>query len=379
MNLPSAGAPFARGLGPRLWSLALCVSLSFVASHARATYSVVASDSATSAVGGAGTSCLGGADVYIIYGAVPGVGAVHAQAAFSGAGRDRAVALLEQGQSPAQIILAITAPGFDNQADSRQYAVVDVAGRSAGFTGGDALSFADDVQGDVASYSYSVQGNILTSEAVLSQASAAFEAGGCDLPERLMSALEAGANGGEGDSRCTTTRGIPSDSAFLQVDVPGEPEGSFLSLRVPSSGTDDPLTGLRELFDAWRVDHPCPGPLSDAGAAGARDAGAGASTGGASTGGARGSSRGGGSASGGSGNGGAGGAGAQAGRSGGAVAVAGAGGVEPLAEAPEAGGSCRFAGGSGHPGRSRTVGAAWLVGAALGAAYGRRRSRRQRG
>jgi hypothetical protein len=84
-----------------------------------ATYSIVAADRATEQVGGAGTSCIGGQDVYIIYGSVPGTGAVHAQAQFSAAGRNRAVQLLGQGQSPEQIIQAITANAFDDNAASR--------------------------------------------------------------------------------------------------------------------------------------------------------------------------------------------------------------------------------------------------------------------
>jgi len=65
----------------------------------------------------------------------------------------------------------------------------------------------------------------------ITQSAAAFEAGGCDLAERLMLALEAGAQHGEGDARCKE-RGIPSDSAFIEVDLPQEPAGSYLKLSV---------------------------------------------------------------------------------------------------------------------------------------------------
>jgi uncharacterized Ntn-hydrolase superfamily protein len=236
----------------------------WAAAPASATYSIVAADRATRQVGGAGTSCIGGQDVYIIYGSVPGTGAVHAQAQFSMAGRNRAVQLLGQAQSPQQIIQAITANAFDNNAASRQYGVVDVTGRSAGFTGGSTLPFADDVQGTIGTFAFSVQGNILTSEAVLTQARSAFEAPACDLAARLMAALEAGGDNGEGDSRCTGD-GIPSDSAYLQVDVPDAAAGSFLSLRVPTSGDENPLPLLRAQFDAWRLTSPCPAPV-DAGA-----------------------------------------------------------------------------------------------------------------
>ncbi len=254
------------------WAVSLAALAWLPSAHA--TYSIVASDRVTLQSGGAGTSCLGGSDVYIIYGSAPGVGVIHAQALFSAAGRQRGTGLLLDGQSPANIIAALIDPDFDDQADSRQYAVVDVTGRVAAFTGDDAQNFAADVQGQLAEYTYSVQGNILTSSAVLSQAVQAFEAGGCDLAERLLRALVAGAEGGEGDSRCTGD-GIPSDSAYLQVDVPDVPAGDFLSLRVPSSGNENPLVELQALFDEWRADNPCAARPPDAGVEG-MDAGIGA-------------------------------------------------------------------------------------------------------
>lgn len=221
------------------------------------TYSIVAADTLTREVGGAGTSCLEGQDVYVIYDAVPGRGVVHAQAYYSVAGRRRAAELLAEGAAPDDIVQRITLSTFDSSAAIRQYGVVDAQGRSAGFTGSGTTPYAADRQGHLGTFAYSVQGNILTSDLVLSQAATAFEAGGCDLAERLMSALEAGALGGEGDSRCTPA-GIPSDSAFLQVESPDLPRGQYLSLRVTSSDKDNPLPLLRQQLDSWRLAHPCP-------------------------------------------------------------------------------------------------------------------------
>jgi uncharacterized Ntn-hydrolase superfamily protein len=250
----------------RHFCLALA-ALICVARPAAATYSIVASDQAQNQVGGAGTSCIGGNDVYVIYGSVPGIGVVAAQAALNEDGRDRAVELLEQGTAPQAILDEIASLDFDLSRDRRQYGLADVMGRTAGFTGQQAQSYAADLQGSVGSFNYSVQGNILTSAAVLTQAAEAFEGSGCDLADRLMLALEAGADNGEGDSRCTED-GIPSDSAFLQVDLPGEPDGSYLSLRVPTSGNDNPLLELRADYDSWRSTHPCPVDMPDAGTAG---------------------------------------------------------------------------------------------------------------
>jgi MYXO-CTERM domain-containing protein len=240
---------------------------------AAATYSIVAADTSTREVGGAGTSCLRGGDVYRIYGSVPGVGAVHAQATWNQAGLERAIELLRNGFAPREILDQIAAPEFDPQASTRQYGIVDVTGRVAGFSGEDNRSSAGDRQGEAAGMHYSAQGNILTSEQVLARMAAAFEGAGCDLAERLLLALEAGAEDGEGDSRCTASRGIPSDSAYLQVDRPDEPRGSYLELRVPTSGGANPMLALRENFETWRAGHPCPGVGGSAGAGGSGGSG----------------------------------------------------------------------------------------------------------
>jgi len=328
------------------FGLAVTAALVLIASPARATYSIVGADSATREVGGTGTSCLRGADVYIIYGAAPGFGAIHAQAQANQNGRDRGVELLEQSMAPADIISAITASSFDTNSRVRQYGVVDATGRAAGFTGTGDQPFADDRQGSVGSFSYSVQGNILTSEAVLTQAAAAFEASGCDLAERLMRALEAGADNGEGDSRCTPN-GIPSDSSFIQVERPETPKGSYLELHVRASGSQSPIPGLREQFDTWRSTHPCPMPPS--GGSGGGGAG-GASGGGSPNGGSAGTVGGRGGASGVSSGGGSSGGGTAAGAPAGGMASgdarSGAGG-EGKSETENEGCGCRTGGRAG--------------------------------
>jgi uncharacterized Ntn-hydrolase superfamily protein len=235
------------------------------------TYSIIAVDTRTAEVGGAGTSCLGGGDVFVIYRGVPGLGAVHAQARYDAQARDEAARLLRSGQSAAQTLAAITLPSFDANLAVRQYGLVDVSGSAVGFTGNGTGPYAADRQGAASGFAYSVQGNILTSARVLDQAAAAFESGGCDLPERLLRGLLAGAENAEGDSRCTPD-GIPSDSAFLQVERPGGNEGDYLALRVESSGSASPLPALQAQLTAWRTQHPCPSsptsPTSSAGASG---------------------------------------------------------------------------------------------------------------
>lgn len=221
------------------------------------TYSIIGVNTATGELGGAGASCLEGGDVYVIYGGIPGRGVVHAQARYSTVAQRQAVELLAQGYAPAEIVSAITQKDYDPDAAVRQYGILDVLGNSAGFTGEETTPYAEDRQGQSGTFSYSVQGNILTSARVLDQAASAFETSGCDLAERLMAALEAGAEGGEGDSRCMP-QGIPSDSAFLRIEPRDEQAGVSLSLRVTSSGSASPLPQLREQLDSWRASHPCP-------------------------------------------------------------------------------------------------------------------------
>jgi MYXO-CTERM domain-containing protein len=250
------------------------LALACLSSSAHATYSIVAVDTASRQVGGSGTSCIGNNSVRVIYGSVPGKGAVHAQALLGGPDRLGA-AVMQMGMDvpPAMIIASITQTSFDANAQRRQYGVVDLMMRSAGFTGTQTGAYAGDVQRQYGTFTFSVQGNILTSMAVLTQSTGAFEAQGCDLADRLMLSLEAGALNGEGDSRCTPF-GVPSDSAFIEVDREGEAAGAFLRLEVTGTRPNSPLPMLRAMYDAWRATHPCPAPSSpDAGTGGDGDAG----------------------------------------------------------------------------------------------------------
>lgn len=230
-----------------------------MARPAHATYSIVAADQNTLQVGGAATSCVAPSDVNLVFGAAPGKGAVHAQAQSNQAGRDRAVQMLNQGSTPADIIAAITSPVFDPSASVRQYGVVSLTASPAGFTGSGDSAYADDRQGSVGPYRFSAQGNILTGAAVLDQAVAAFRSAGCDLADKLILALEAGAVGGNGDSRCTGAGGNPSNSAFLRVLT--SDGNTWLDLDVTEGSTMldvNPLPQLRQQFNAWRLTHPCP-------------------------------------------------------------------------------------------------------------------------
>jgi uncharacterized Ntn-hydrolase superfamily protein len=225
--------------------------------RAEATYSIVATHQTSRQVGGAGASCVGEASVYaIIYGVAPNYGAVHAQALSNTEARDTAVEMLADGIDPEVIVAAITSPEFDSEIDYRQYGVVDLEGGAAGYTGAANAMYAWDLQGIIEEYTYSVQGNTLTSAEVIDSAEEAFTEEGCDLADRLMRALEAGGADGQGDSRCTDD-GIPADSGFVHVDL--EDGADFLHIEVVDTSPENPLILLREQYDAWRLENPCPG------------------------------------------------------------------------------------------------------------------------
>jgi uncharacterized Ntn-hydrolase superfamily protein len=319
------------------------LSFALAPATARATYSVVATDSATGQVGGAVTSCVGSQGVGVVYRPSVGHGGVNAQAAANASGRDRAVMLLNMDVAPADIIANITASSFDSNAAVRQYGVVDLMGRAAGFTGSSAMNYKEDRQGTIGTFTYSVQGNILTSRAVIDQTEAAFRTAGCDLADKLMLALEAGAMNGEGDSRCTP-RGVPSDAASIEVDLTGATAGSYLKLAVAGTGTTSAVVQLRTMFNTWRTTHACGGGAGGMGGAGGA-AGRGGT--GGTAGGAAGRGGTGGTAGGAAGRGGTGGA------AGGAAGRGGTGGGAGVGGAVETGGR---GGTSGRGGASGTTG-----------------------
>jgi len=229
-----------------------------MAVQAEATWSVVASDAATGELGGAGTSCVGSLDLSILFASATGAGAIHAQALINTAGRDRGAELLANGATPEEVITEITSASFDGSAALRQYGVVDLLGNAAAYTGAQNGDWAGHRTGIDGTFTYSVQGNILTGPEVVVRSELGFlDPVSCDLAERLMVGLESGAAPGEGDSRCTDD-GIPSDSAFLGVvDAQGQP---IVHLSVTGTAPDDPLIMLRARFDAWRMENPCPEP-----------------------------------------------------------------------------------------------------------------------
>jgi uncharacterized Ntn-hydrolase superfamily protein len=268
--------------------VALAVALCAGAAPAGATWSIVAVDPETGEAGAAAASCT--ADVDQIASVVAGRGAVVSQAVMNPRALEAAAARLASGAAAAEVLDAITAPDFDPQRwwswlsgrETRQYGVTvrDQTPGAVAFTGLRTVAWSGGLQGD----HVSVQGNMLRGPEVVADALAAFEAASaCDLPERLLAALEAGAAAG-GDRRCSRRIG-GALSAYLEVaGARGEPRlrltaggdrelhalGSLWHLLLPVDDEElsDPIVPLREELRAWRESHPprraaCP-PRADA-------------------------------------------------------------------------------------------------------------------
>jgi len=249
---------------------------------ARATWSVIAADRATGRVVIASATCvpqaslerfpaLGLMDVQAIV--VPGVGVAAAQA---GVDRTRANQMLiynelRNGTHPSAILQMLMA---DSSIQNRQFGIVDLEGRFAGFSGARNRDASLDVQGQVPDTEifYSIQGNILRSNAVVQNAVRAIEMTNGTLTDRVMAAMEA-ADAAGGDSRCTCetepvlSAPCSARTAFVAYLLAADPtdaagtshnDGTYsLYLNVTDQNirpdeNANPVTTLRMRYDAWK-------------------------------------------------------------------------------------------------------------------------------
>lgn len=196
----------------------------------RGTYSVVAHDGASGAVGVAIQSHWFSVGSLAIA-ASAGVGAIATQANPDVHHKPRAMALLRDGADASAVSAALLAD--DPAAQHRQLAVVDAQGRVAGWTGGSCIAAAGHIVGD----GFVCQANMMRSAAIWPAMSEAMSAGG-GLTARLLAALDAGEAAG-GD-----IRGRQS-AAILVVPATGDDADRIVDLRVEDSL--DPLGELRRL------------------------------------------------------------------------------------------------------------------------------------
>lgn len=198
------------------------------------TWSIVAHDPASGALAVAVATCAFAVGAHCPY-VRSGVGAVSTQSITNRYLGPAILDLMARGVDPATAInSALTA---DHGRELRQVHAVDRHGRTAASTGRHCVEYCGDRTGP----QFSVAGNMLAGEAVLAATVAAF-AGGDELalPERLISALEAGERAG-GDRR-----GRQSAALLLTTSE----DFADLDLRVDDHA--DPLAELARLLGIWR-------------------------------------------------------------------------------------------------------------------------------
>jgi uncharacterized Ntn-hydrolase superfamily protein len=251
-----------------------------------ATWSVIAVDAESGRVVIASATCVpqanlerfpakGLMDVQAIV--VPGIGVAAAQA---GVDRTRANQTLiyqelKKGTHPSAILQQLMA---DSSIQSRQFGIVDLQGRFAGFSGARNGAASLDVQGQVngTRIFYSIQGNILKENAVVQNAVRAFEGASGSITDRVMAAMEAADKAG-GDRRCTCeSQPLPSAPctartafvAYLLAADKADVEGTsfndgqysvYLNVTDQNIQADEnanPVLTLRRRYDAWKRAQP---------------------------------------------------------------------------------------------------------------------------
>lgn len=223
--------------------------------NAQDTFSIIAVDTVTGEIGGAGASCIDEnaipTGVLIINDIIPGRGGIHTQSYWNTVNQQNAHSRMLEGMSPQEIIDWLVANDVQNNPGIRQYGIVDTDEnghpRSAAFTGVNCLNYKNHILGP----NYAIQGNILLGQQILDSMEARFLSNQGTLAEKLMAALQ-GANVPGADTRCLN-QGTSSLSAFVRVAKPDALPGEWwCDLLVPSTPYGvEPIDSLQVLFDFW--------------------------------------------------------------------------------------------------------------------------------
>jgi uncharacterized Ntn-hydrolase superfamily protein len=236
--------------------------LSAVSLFAQDTFSIVAIDSLSGEIGSAGASCVGSSTSYpngaqILSDVIPGVGAIHTQAAWLAANQQNAHNQMVFGNSPQEIIDYLVANDAGNNPTTRQYGIVDYNGghpRAASYTGVNCSNYKN----DTSNIYYSIQGNILLGQQILDSMQSRFLNTQGSLADRLMAALQ-GAKVIGADTRCADN-GTSSQSSFLRVaKMTNRPDSLYCDLHMAYPQNlggiypVDPIDSLQTLFDEWKL------------------------------------------------------------------------------------------------------------------------------
>jgi len=236
-------------------SIFFCL-LFFCHSYTQDTFSIVAVDSLTGEIGGAGASCVDaaivGSGVIVINEIQPNRGAINSQASLNFTNQINASTRMREGNSPDEIIEWLKRNDVQRNPSIRQYGIVDFdekgSPRAAAYTGLNCF----DYKGQRIGKNYAIQGNILKGAAILDSMEARFLSASGSLADKLMEAMQ-GANVAGADIRCLN-EGVSSLSAFIRVAKPNDtPDNFWLEIDVKSTAFGvEPIDVLQEQYDEWK-------------------------------------------------------------------------------------------------------------------------------
>jgi uncharacterized Ntn-hydrolase superfamily protein len=258
------------------------LALTFLPAPASATWSVIAVDSRTGLVVIASATCVSAEGLRTRGGLksiqaviVPGLGVAAAQAGVDDTRANQTLIFeeMQKGTDPDVILQMLSE---DENIERRQFGIVDLQGRMAGFSGSGNGYAALAVQSEVRDEDiyFAVQGNILESDRVVTAAVDAFLEAEGTVVDRVMAAMEAADYNG-GDSRCSCrTDPVPetemdcthrtSHVAYIAAAKPedaigeGHSDGDYsLFIDVDDENTQmnespNPVETLRMRYDAWK-------------------------------------------------------------------------------------------------------------------------------
>lgn len=192
------------------------------------TWSILARDLATGALGAAVASCFFAVGALCIH--VEGrVAAIATQALVNPMYAVHAMSRLRLGEDPVALVSTLTSP--DPGQAQRQLHILDAQGRIGQHTGSDCVAWAGQVRG----HDVSVAGNMLVGPAVVERTLDSFMHATGTLAERLLTAMEAGEAAG-GDKRGRQGAGLKVCLADPYPD-----------LDIRADDHPDPLAELRRL------------------------------------------------------------------------------------------------------------------------------------
>lgn len=262
--------------------LALVLVL-LIQSSAFATWSVIAIDKKTGQAIIASATCVAQAgfprrqpapardlmDVQAVM--VPGIGVAACQAAVDNTRRNQMLIFeeLKKGTEPTKIIELLKE---DPDIERRQFGILDMQGRAAGFNGKNNSQASLYVSGRAGDFYYQVQGNILFSDQVAYEAALAFTRAKGTLADHVIAAMEAAdAKGGDKRCNCETEPKLnaPCDGktahvAYILISEKTDQNGSshndgkyYAYIRVSDEDIKpnenaNPVKTLRMRYDDWK-------------------------------------------------------------------------------------------------------------------------------